>query len=78
MVREQRGGILPLTLGSVRAWLAKVNGILLPVYVIGMVAAVVVAAVRGPSGSEWLSAGIGVVLVAMPATFPVVSPSLPW
>ncbi|WP_327242095.1 hypothetical protein [Streptomyces sp. NBC_01320] len=47
--------ILPLTLGSVQTWLAKVNAVLLPFYVLGIAAADVVAAVRNRSGAEWLS-----------------------
>ncbi|MFE4422487.1 purine-cytosine permease family protein [Streptomyces sp. NPDC056817] len=47
--------ILPLTLGSVQTWLAKVNAVLLPIYVLGIAASVVVAAVRNHSGTEWLS-----------------------
>lgn len=47
--------ILPLTLGSVQTWMAKVNAALLPIYVVGMAAAVVVAAGRNDGGADWLS-----------------------
>ncbi|WP_051166599.1 purine-cytosine permease family protein [Amycolatopsis orientalis] len=45
--------MLPLMLGSVQTWMARLNSILLPLYVAGIVAAVVVAAVRVP-GTAWL------------------------
>jgi purine-cytosine permease-like protein len=47
--------ILPLMLGSIQTWFAKVNGILLPIYVVGLIAAIIVAAVRNHSGGEWLT-----------------------
>ncbi|MFF0291810.1 purine-cytosine permease family protein [Streptomyces sp. NPDC005262] len=47
--------MLPLMFGGVQTWMAKLNGILLPLYVVGIVAAVVVAAVRFPDGGAWLS-----------------------
>lgn len=41
----------PLVFGGVRNWLDRLNGILLPLYVVGLVAAVVVAARKGqPEG----------------------------
>jgi purine-cytosine permease-like protein len=46
--------MLPLMLGSVQTWLARLNGILLPLYVGGVIAAVIVAAVRYDT-SGWLS-----------------------
>lgn len=46
----------PLVFGGVRNWLDKLNGILLPLYIVGLAAAVVVAAVVGqPSG--WTATG---------------------
>ncbi|NUR62865.1 MAG: permease [Catenulispora sp.] len=47
--------MLPLMLGGVQTWMARLNGLLLPLYVAGMIAAVVVAAVRFPESSHWLS-----------------------
>ncbi|MER5755196.1 hypothetical protein [Streptomyces sp. NPDC002088] len=47
--------MLPLMLGGVQTWMARLNGILLPLYVIGIIAAVVAAAVRFPESSNWLS-----------------------
>lgn len=46
--------MLPLMLGGVQTFMAKLNGALLPFYYIGLVAAVVVTAVRFPVGSAWL------------------------
>ncbi|GII63735.1 hypothetical protein Skr01_38200 [Sphaerisporangium krabiense] len=46
--------ILPLMMGSVQTWMDRVNGILLPVYVVGVIAAVVVAAVKAGGQSDWL------------------------
>ncbi|MFG2563393.1 purine-cytosine permease family protein [Streptomyces sp. NPDC048496] len=46
----------PLVFGGVRNWLDKLNGLLLPLYAAGLVAAVVVAAVSGePAG--WTGSG---------------------
>ncbi|MEV5011701.1 hypothetical protein AB0K74_16455 [Streptomyces sp. NPDC056159] len=46
----------PLVFGGVRDWLDKLNGLLLPLYAAGLVAAVVVAAVSGePAG--WTGSG---------------------
>lgn len=48
----------PLVFGGVRNWLDRFNGILLPIYAVGLIAAVVVAGVKGePSG--WTSFGNG-------------------
>ncbi|MQY33825.1 hypothetical protein SRB17_17900 [Streptomyces sp. RB17] len=49
--------MLPLMLGGVQTWMARLNGVLLPLYVVGIVAAVVVAAVRFSGSSHWLSFG---------------------
>ncbi|MFG2791014.1 purine-cytosine permease family protein [Streptomyces sp. NPDC048419] len=49
--------MLPLMLGGVQTWMARLNGILLPLYVVGIIAAVVFAAVRFPGASDWLSFG---------------------
>ncbi|WP_370890729.1 cytosine permease [Janibacter sp. GXQ6167] len=41
----------PLVFGGVRNWLDRLNGVLLPLYLLGLVAAVIVAAVKGrPEG----------------------------
>lgn len=41
----------PLVFGGVRNWLDRLNGVLLPLYLVGLVAAVVVAAMKGkPAG----------------------------
>ncbi|MFI0350006.1 purine-cytosine permease family protein [Actinomadura sp. 9N407] len=47
--------LMPLMLGSVQTWMDRINGILLPVYVVGVVAAVIVAAVQHGGQSDWLS-----------------------
>lgn len=46
--------MLPLMLGGVQTFMAKLNGALLPFYYLGLVAAVVATAVRFPVGSAWL------------------------
>ncbi|WP_068264654.1 purine-cytosine permease family protein [Janibacter limosus] len=46
--------MLPLMLGGVQTFMAKLNGALLPFYYVGLIAAVVVTAVRFPVGSAWL------------------------
>lgn len=46
--------MLPLMLGGVQTFMAKLNGALLPVYFAGLIAAVVVTAIRFPVGSTWL------------------------
>ncbi len=46
--------MLPLMLGGVQTFMAKLNGALLPFYYLGLVAAVVVTAVRYPVGGAWL------------------------
>src|SRR5699024_6575575 len=46
--------MLPLMLGGVQTFMAKLNGALLPFYFIGLVAAVVATAIRYPVGSAWL------------------------
>jgi purine-cytosine permease-like protein len=46
----------PLVFGGVRNWLDRVNGVLLPLYAVGLVAAVIMAAMKGePAG--WTSFG---------------------
>lgn len=45
---------IPLVIGGVRRWLDKLNGVLLPFYVAGLVAAVVLAA-RSSTSSNWLT-----------------------
>lgn len=47
--------MLPLMLGSVQTWMGKLNGFLLPFYTVGILAAVIVAAVKFNHGTAWLS-----------------------
>ncbi|MER5751969.1 hypothetical protein [Streptomyces sp. NPDC002088] len=47
--------MLPLMLGGVQTWMAKLNAVLLPLYVVGIIAAVIAAAVRFPAASDWTS-----------------------
>ncbi|WP_040774694.1 purine-cytosine permease family protein, partial [Rhodococcus rhodnii] len=47
--------MLPLMLGSVQSWMAKLNGYLLPFYFIGLVATLVAASVKFGGDSAWLS-----------------------
>ncbi|WP_053913174.1 cytosine permease [Streptomyces sp. TP-A0875] len=47
--------MLPLMFGGVQTWMAKLNAVLLPLYVAGIVAAVIAAAVRFPASSDWTS-----------------------
>lgn len=46
--------MLPLMLGGVQSWMARFNSLLLPFYIVGLVACVVVAAVRFDPGVAWL------------------------
>jgi hypothetical protein len=46
-----------LVFGSVQTWLDKFNGVLLPFYLIGLVAAVVAAYMSGTSHTAWLHLG---------------------
>ncbi|MFX1760605.1 purine-cytosine permease family protein [Rhodococcus sp. As11] len=46
--------MLPLMLGSVQSWMAKLNGLLLPFYGIGLVATLVAAYVKFGGSSAWL------------------------
>jgi purine-cytosine permease-like protein len=46
---------VPLVFGSVQHWLDKLNGVLLPFYVIGLVAAVVATIAKYGYSSEWLT-----------------------
>jgi purine-cytosine permease-like protein len=57
--------MLPLMLGSVQTWLARLNGILLPLYAGGVIAAVIVAAVKYDTAG-WFSFGGVVPDVARP------------
>jgi purine-cytosine permease-like protein len=45
---------LPLVIGGVRVWLDKLNGVLLPLYVAGLVAVVVMATVKQGYPHDWL------------------------
>ncbi|TDD92235.1 purine-cytosine permease family protein [Actinomadura rubrisoli] len=51
---------IPLALGGVRRWLDKFSGFLLPFYAAGMVAAVVVAAVKYDVPDSWLTQGASI------------------
>ena len=46
-------GVL-LMFGSVQSWLDKFNGALLPIYILGVIAAIVLAATRYGAGGAWL------------------------
>lgn len=46
--------MLPLMLGGVQTFMAKLNGALLPFFYIGLVVAIIVTAIRFPVGSAWL------------------------
>lgn len=46
--------MLPLMLGGVQTWMAKLNGFLLPFFYIGVVAAVILTAIKFPVGAAWL------------------------
>ncbi|MGA4688700.1 purine-cytosine permease family protein [Rhodococcus sp. AB351] len=46
--------MLPLMLGSVQSWMGKLNGVLLPFYFIGLIAAVIAAHIKFGSDSSWL------------------------
>ncbi|MFI9628802.1 purine-cytosine permease family protein [Streptomyces sp. NPDC052042] len=43
-------GMLPLMMGGILTWMGKLNGVLLPLYVVGMTAAVILAARQGEPG----------------------------
>lgn len=49
--------MMPLMLGSVQSWMGKLNGILLPFYVVGLVAVLVAAYVKFGGNSDWLDFG---------------------
>lgn len=48
---------IPLTLGSVQNWLGKFNAVLFPVFVVGLVAAVVLAIAEFGYSNAWLEMG---------------------
>ena len=48
---------VPLIFGSVQNWLDKFNGILLPVYILGLLAAIVMATQQYGYNDSWLSMG---------------------
>lgn len=50
--------MIPVVIGGVAAWLDKLNGILLPFYLVGMVAVVVAATVRQGYPTGWLTATV--------------------
>ena len=45
--------MLPLMLGGMQTWMGKINGISLPVYFFGLIAAVIVAGIRFGWDGEW-------------------------
>ncbi|MCK0089468.1 permease [Rhodococcus sp. F64268] len=47
--------MMPLMLGSVQSWMGKLNGILLPFYVIGLVCVLIAAHVKFGGNSDWLA-----------------------
>tara|TARA_R110002020_G_scaffold75315_16_gene191803 strand:+ start:11249 stop:12529 length:1281 start_codon:yes stop_codon:yes gene_type:complete len=52
--------IIPLVIGGIRNWLDRLNGVLLPIYFLGLVAAVVVTAVTHPGEQiAWPTAPAG-------------------
>lgn len=48
---------VPLIMGSVQTWLNKLNGILLPFYLLGLLAAVIMAISQYGYSNAWLSVG---------------------
>lgn len=50
--------MIPVVIGGVAAWLDKLNGILLPFYLVGMVAVVVAATVQQGYPTGWLTATV--------------------
>lgn len=48
---------VPLVLGSVQNWLGKLNGVLLPFYVLGLIAAVVLSVYQYGYSNAWLEVG---------------------
>lgn len=48
---------VPLVFGGVQTWLDKFNGVLLPFYILGLLAAVVAAYNSGPDHMSWLNLG---------------------
>ncbi|MDG1987955.1 MAG: hypothetical protein P8J18_08250 [Halieaceae bacterium] len=48
---------VPLVLGSVQHWLGKLNGILLPFYLIGLIAAVILSVYEYGYSNAWLELG---------------------
>lgn len=47
--------MLPLMLGGVQSWMARLNGWLLPLYVVGLIASVIAAAIKHQSSVSWTS-----------------------
>ena len=47
--------VLPLMVGSVQTWMDRINAYLMPIYIVGVIAAVVVATVRHDGPSTWTS-----------------------
>lgn len=48
---------VPLVLGKIQVWLDKLNGVLLPVYVIGLIAAVCISISEYGYSTEWMTFG---------------------
>lgn len=46
---------IPLALGGVQTWLSRVSNLLLPLYVVGIIAALVMAAMQSSGSMEWLA-----------------------
>ncbi|MEV7005038.1 hypothetical protein [Streptosporangium sp. NPDC051022] len=51
-------GMLPLMMGGVLTWMDRVNAYLLPLYVVGIVAAVIAAAAQGDPSTWWEAPGL--------------------
>lgn len=58
--------ILPLMLGSVQTWMARLNGFLMPFYVVGLTLVIVLAVFHSDQGTAWVHFGGVVPAVAQP------------
>lgn len=58
--------ILPLMLGSVQTWMARLNGLLLPIYVVGIAIVIGLAVMHSDQGTAWLHFGGVVPAAAQP------------
>lgn len=59
-------GMLPLMLGGMQTWMSKLNGISLPIYFIGLLAAVIVAGIRFGWAGDWSGFGAPASPTAIP------------